>query len=389
VVGRCVDQYLDCGRHFAGFARLRCEACQAEHLIAFSCQTRNFCPSCQAKRAALFAEHFVEVVRQPVAYRHMVFTIPKALRGLFERDRRLLSILSRSAYDALRACLQGELGRRGALPGVVASIQTFGSFGNWHPHIHALVSAGLFERGGGFLPLEAFPTEVIEARFRRLLLKRLVRAERLSEAFMESLLSWQYSGFSVHVGEELEPSDPQAAERVSRYLVRAPVALGKVHPQKDGRIKLLTPRDPSTGEDARFFDPLDWVHAVTTQIPDARQHMVRYYGAHANRSRRLYRAEGEEGASPGQDHEAANHEAATSPPGSEPEEPEWVTARRRSWARLIKRIYTVDPLVCPRCGHELKIVAAITDPAVIDRILEHRKRRQISSPFEPRAPPAA
>jgi hypothetical protein len=34
-------------------------------------------------------------------------------------------------------------------------------------------------------------------------------------------------------------------------------------------------------------------------------------------------------------------------------------------------------------------VAAITDPVVIDRILAHRKRREISSPFEPRAPPAA
>ncbi len=56
---------------------------------------------------------------------------------------------------------------------------------------------------------------------------------------------------------------------------------------------------------------------------------------------------------------------------------------------MIKRIYTVDPLVCLRCGHELKIVAAITDPAVIDRILEHRKRVKITSPFEPRAPPAA
>ncbi len=76
---------------------------------------------------------------------------------------------------------------------------------------------------------------------------------------------------------------------MSRYLTRAPVALGKVHPQKDGRIKLLTPRDPATGLDHRFFGPLDWVRAVTTQIPDPRQHMVRCYGAYANRVRQLIR----------------------------------------------------------------------------------------------------
>jgi hypothetical protein len=387
VVGRCVDQFLDCGRHFAGFARLRCEACKAEHLIAFSCQTRNFCPSCQAKRAALFAEYFLEEIRQPVAHRHVVFRVPKALRGLFERDRRLLSILSRSAYDALRTCLQADVGRRDVLPGVVASIQTFGSFGNWHPHIHALVSEGLFARGGDFVALERFPTSAIEARFRGLLLMRLVRAERLSEAFMERLLSWEHSGFSVHAGEAIEPTDTAATERVGRYLVRAPVAPSKVHPQKDGRIKLLTPRDPATGEEARTFDPLDWVHAVTTQIPDARQHMVRYYGAYANRARRLYRPELEPPEPEPEEQAGGKPEAEARP--DEDEQDSWIRTRRRSWARLIARIYEVDPLVCPGCGHELKIVAAITDPAVIDRILAHRRSRDVCSPFEPRAPPAA
>jgi hypothetical protein len=33
------------------------------HLIAFSCRTRNFCSSCQAKRAALFAEKLAAVHR--------------------------------------------------------------------------------------------------------------------------------------------------------------------------------------------------------------------------------------------------------------------------------------------------------------------------------------
>ena len=56
VVPRTVEAYLDCGRLHGGFARLRCPQCAGEHLLAFSCQTRNFCPSCQAKRAALFAE---------------------------------------------------------------------------------------------------------------------------------------------------------------------------------------------------------------------------------------------------------------------------------------------------------------------------------------------
>ena len=48
---------------------------------------------------------------------------------------------------------------------------------------------------------------------------------------------------------------------------------------------------------------------------------------------------------------------------------------RRSWAQLIKRIYEVDPLVCPSCGSEMKVVAIIIDHAVVDKILRHLKRR--------------
>ena len=61
-------------------------------------------------------------------------------------------------------------------------------------------------------------------------------------------------------------------ERVARYMTRAPFALGKVFRQKDGRGKYLTPRDPKTGRDHLLFDPLEWVHAVTTKIPD-RKHI--------------------------------------------------------------------------------------------------------------------
>ncbi len=88
VVRKVVDQYLDCGRLHGGFARIRCPECRAEHLLA--CQTQNFCPSCQAKRAELLAEKLRAEILAPADHRHWVFTIPKALRGLFDRERRLL-----------------------------------------------------------------------------------------------------------------------------------------------------------------------------------------------------------------------------------------------------------------------------------------------------------
>ena len=49
----------------------------------------------------------------------------------------------------------------------------------------------------------------------------------------------------------------------------------------------------------------------------------------------------------------------------------------------------MDPLVCPKCGGEMKVIAWITDRAVIDRILAHRAKAGLASPFEARGPPAS
>ena len=42
-----------------------------------------------------------------------------------------------------------------------------------------------------------------------------------------------------------------------------------------------------------------------------------------------------------------------------------------SWARLLKRVFDIDIEHCPQCGGNLKIIAAIEEPAVIERILTH------------------
>ncbi|MBF8249203.1 MAG: ABC-type multidrug transport system, ATPase and permease component [Bacteroidetes bacterium] len=47
--------------------------------------------------------------------------------------------------------------------------------------------------------------------------------------------------------------------------------------------------------------------------------------------------------------------------------------RRRQWARLIARVFEVDPLRCP-CGGTMRVIAFILNPAVIRKILQHRPR---------------
>ena len=54
------------------------------------------------------------------------------------------------------------------------------------------------------------------------------------------------------------------------------------------------------------------------------------------------------------------------------------------WAALLARIYEVLPLICPHCGAEMRMIAAITDRPTIERILLHIGQ----SPRPPRIAPA-
>ena len=45
-----------------------------------------------------------------------------------------------------------------------------------------------------------------------------------------------------------------------------------------------------TGTTEVELDPVEFVHALGRQVPDPGQHMIRYYGLYANRSRREWQA---------------------------------------------------------------------------------------------------
>jgi len=64
-----------------------CDTCRVTYAVPFSCRTRSFCPSCEKKRALLWAEWVRGELLEAVAHRHVVFTIPRLLRPLFRRRR--------------------------------------------------------------------------------------------------------------------------------------------------------------------------------------------------------------------------------------------------------------------------------------------------------------
>ncbi|MCZ8205046.1 transposase zinc-binding domain-containing protein [Gemmatimonas sp.] len=101
MVAQVADTFLECGVLEHGFARIRCDACTHEYLLAFSCRCRYCCPSCHAKRLAIWTQWLETTLFAPVPHRQVVLTIPKRLRAYGLYRRRLLGEIARVAARTL------------------------------------------------------------------------------------------------------------------------------------------------------------------------------------------------------------------------------------------------------------------------------------------------
>ena len=107
-----------------GFARIYCDACGHEFLLAYSCKTRYFCPSCHQKRVLLYGEWVEQNVLAPVAHPavrvHAAATPAADFRAPAGVARRALSYRRAPARRCVR---RGSAARP---PGAVLFVQTFG-----------------------------------------------------------------------------------------------------------------------------------------------------------------------------------------------------------------------------------------------------------------------
>jgi len=349
-----VGRFLACGDPQHGFARIYCDQCRHGFILAFSCKARYFCPSCHQKRVLAYGEWVEANVLAPVPHRQYVFTIPRLLRPIFARRRALLGKLC-SIVERLFARLCSSA-RPGARPGLVLFVQTFGDLVNYNPHIHVLAADGAFDAEGGFRVLPALPRKLLEASFRKAVLDLLCREGLVSELLAERMLAWRHTGFSVHNSVRVHARDAAGRRRLAQYMLRAPFSLEKMSYEPVSGIVIYRSRMHRTFKrNFQIMSGADWLAQLCRHIPDRFEHLVRYAGWYSNRSRGKRRL-------------AGTQKAVIAPVEIDVRE----AARVRStWARLIHKVYEVDPLECPKCKGPMRVIALTEDRAVIRKILTH------------------
>ena len=421
------DAFLECGILAHGFLRLRCGECGHDKLLAFSCKRRGFCPSCGARRMSQTAAHLVDHVIPHVPVRQWVLSLPIPLRVLLAAQPELVTpvlqvvqrVVTRHLLEG--AGLEADEGQGGA----VTLIQRFGSAANLNIHLHCLVLDGVYRCDADGMPsfIEASaPTDdelhallqTVITRLMKLLTRRGVLVEDMGQTYLaepdadgeeartlrplqaaavtyriafgpragqkvltlrgampretaaRQSLCADIDGFSLHAAVRVEAHDRKRLEQLCRYITRPALSDERVQLNAAGQVELKLKTPWRDGTTHLVMSPLEFMQRLAALVPRPRLHLIRFHGVLAPNAklRTLVVPQGP----PVQAQEAAEGAATAEC------EVETALARphRISWARLLKRVFDIDMQHCPNCGAgELKIIAAILERQVIEKILTH------------------
>jgi len=147
-----------------------------------------------------------------------------------------------------------------------------------------------------------------------------------------------------------------------------PIALERLSIDGDGLVVHELKRPFRDGTTHVLFEPLDFIARLAALVPRPRVHLLRYHGVFAPNAKHRPLLVGS-ASPPAQASAHADDDRPTAP---------------MSWMQRLHRVFAIDIRTCPRCGANLRVIAVVDDPALINRILEHVDARERAA----RAPPS-
>lgn len=185
--------------------------------------------------------------------------------------------------------------------------------------------------------------------------------ELIDDGVVEQILSGAHTGFSAWLGDPF--SDADSMRFVARYIERGPLSLEKLSLNAN-QVTYKTNEDTTCR-----FDALDFLALLTSHIPNRWESLTRYYGYYSSRSR-------------------GERAGLLEPHKTLSELPEQSQKASTAWAACMKRTLELNPLECPKCKSDMRIISFLTDTREISKIMLSLGIAQPVMPNTiPRAPP--
>lgn len=420
------EEYLRCGILAHGFLRAQCTTCRHEMLVAFSCKKRGFCPSCGARRMSETATHLVDHVLPHKNIRQWVLTFPVPVRLCLSIRPKVMARALDIAHLVIGQYYRKKVNESGAKlstknskSGAVTLIQRFGGSLNLNIHFHQLFVDGCYKLDEKGEPIDfwgAAPPSVkeIEEVLLKIIHKITKYLERqkiiirddsddglqlpipdedtLSKLQATSVtyrfatgkskgkkaivlksitdndhtasmgLVAKHSGFSLHAGVATKANERNRLERICRYIARPAVAEERLSTNDQGDVIYRFKKPWDDGTTAMKLTPMELMERLVALVPRPRVHLTRYHGVlgpHYKYRKQIIPKPPEL--------KVVQDQQIDVSPSQQLEQKK----KNIPWARLLARVFNIDIETCSKCGGKIKIIAAIEDPKVIRKILEH------------------
>jgi hypothetical protein len=208
------------------------------------------------------------------------------------------------------------------------------------------------------------------------------------EPFVKGVLCAELDGFSLHAAVRVAAGNRRQLEHLCRYAARPAIAESRLSLLPDGRVRYALKKRWKDGTTHVVLTAAVLIERLLALVPRPRKHLVTYHGvlapAASLRSRivpRIVPGGGDEEVVDDcqQGEQAASAALGGSGSGQArrrrvrvPHRP----ARRRlggrryyTWAEQLRRVFSIEVLICPRCQGPRRLLSAIQDPDSIERVL--------------------
>lgn len=418
-----VSEYLKCGLPQFGFVRIYCHSCGHNSLVPFSCKRRGFCPSCAGRRMTDTSTFFINHIMPIAPVRQWVLSLPYDVRFAIAHKPKLtslvLSIFIQTINRHLRKKAKQLKNISATIPGSVTFIQRFGSSLNLNVHFHSLFIDGVYNSETlEFIKLPA-PTDkelakiiiTIDRRVTKLIKNHLSSQMEFPEESMGKItwasitykrfLDYQsgeklkmfgkiklleplikdkkrvgvrVDGFSLHAGVAVSANQRTKLERIIRYTARGPISNARIFQNSNGSVLYQLKKMWDDGTTHVSFSPLDFIARIVALIPPPRAHLVRFHGVLA----------------PNYKHRVKIVPRLAPKKGKSEPIDEVQKESRMKWADMLRKVFKIDVMECPKCGGRLEQIATINDYKVARKILEAMGRDSLPPEikiFRSRGPP--
>jgi len=340
-------QLLTCRTEAQGHHVVRCAGGDYETVRFNSCKHRG-CAGCGSRETERWIrEQDARVLPGP--YHQIVFTIPDGLHLLWLYNRVLFTnLLFKAAWEALRA-FTDDPRWLGAIPGAIATVQSWSELLSLHVHLHLLITAGGLDAFGQWVKSRASffcPAVALSVKFRGRFLAKLRAALESGELKLPpdtTAAFWRMRFNKLgrqkwHLRIDPAYEHPHGVIRyLGAYLRRGPIGESRIK-HYDGHTLTIAHKHPEEHPHPTFtLTAEEFIRRYLLHIPPKGQRVVRHFGLfHHHQRERLEQARQQLATAP-----AAHSRAPRAPAPTKPIPPSFI---------------------CPKCGRPLVVVAITFRP---------------------------